>query len=258
MRKILSVFIRDLRIAVKDSFALWIFVTPIICAIIINLVSPGVNDTTVNLAVDKTVGNHYLSKVEEFADVEIFDSREDVIERVERRDEVLGVIVEGSELKLIAEGNETEESLKLGRLINSLYHLDLLDAEHIESRLSFYSFNEKVPGLKRALTVSLLLINSIIAAMMIALGLVDEKNDKTIRAANVTPVNPVGYILGKSIIGVVTLFVTSVIILFILGITDINWAQILLMNFAIGILSIIISFVIGLSSSDFIDRKSVV
>lgn len=256
MRKMFSVFLRDLRIASKDPMSIWIFTASLLFAVIINLVSPGINDTTVNLAVDKTAGQDYISKVGEFADIEVFETREQVIERVRARDEVLGITFENGEIKLISQGNETEESLKLGQIINSLYHLDLLDADNIESRLSFYSFNEKIPGLKRALSVSVLLMNSVIIALLVALGLVDEKSDKTIRAANVTPVNPVAYMLGKSIIGIISLFVTSVLILLILGLTDINWSQMLIMNFAIGIISIIVSFSIGLSSSDFIEAAA--
>lgn len=256
MKKIFSVFCRDLKIASKDPLALWIFVAPIFFAVLVNLVSPGINDSTVNLALQKDVGKDYIEKISDYASVELFDSREEIEKRVSKRDEVLGIVKEGENLKIIAEGNETDESLKLAQILNALYHLDLLDAKEVESRLSFYSFNESIPGLKRALAVTILLMTTIVSAMVIALGLVDEKNDKTIRAANVTPMSQTAYVLSKSIIGILLLFVTEVINLAVLGLFDINFGQMLLMIFAVSLISIIVSFSIGLSSTDFIEAAA--
>ena len=256
MKKILSIFQRDFKIARKDPLALWIFIAPLLCAVIVNIISPGVNDTTVNLAIDKNVGTEYIESVEDFANITIFDTVEEVKNRVLKRDEVIGITLNDGEISLIAQGNESENSLKFSRLINALYNLDILNEDEIQSRLSFYSFGEDIPALKRTLSVALLLLTTIISAMIIALGLVDEKNDKTIRAANVTPISSTVYALSKSIIGILMLLISSVIIILILGITDVNWLQMALMIFSISIISIIVSFVIGLSSSDFIEAAA--
>ena len=256
MKKVFSVFRRDFKIASKDPLVLWIFAAPVLLAVLVNLVSPGVNDSSVNLAVNVNVGSDYIENISDYASVEIFDSREEIEQRVEGRDEVIGVTKEGEELKIIAQGNETEQSLKMTQILNALYHLDLLNADEIESRLSYYSFNENIPGLKRTFSVTILLLTTIISAMVIALGLVDEKNDKTIRAANVTPMNQTAYVLSKSIIGILMLFVTEVINLLVLGLTDINYGQMLCMIFAVSLISIIVSFSIGLSSTDFIEAAA--
>ena len=256
MRKVFSVFRRDLKIAAKDPLALWIFTAPILFAVLVNLVSPGVNDTSVNLAVNTNVGSDYIENVSDYASVEIFNTREEIEQRVERRDEVIGVTKEGEDLMIIAQGNESEQSLKMAQIINALYHLDLLNEDEIDSRLSCYSFNETIPGLKRALAVTILLMTTIVSAMVIALGLVDEKNDKTIRAANVTPMSQTAYALSKCIIGLLLLAVTEVINIFVLGITDINYGQMACMIFAVSFISIIVSFSIGLSSTDFIEAAA--
>ena len=256
MKKVLSVFRRDLKIAAKDPLVLWIFFAPVLLSILVNLVSPGINDSSVYLAVNQNAGKDYIEAVSEYASVELFDSREEIEKRVERRDEVIGVTEEENELIMIAQGNESEQSLKMAQIINALYHLNLLNEEEIESRLSFYSFQETIPGLKRTLSVTILLMTTIISAMVIALGLVDEKNDKTIRAANVTPMSQTAYAFSKSIIGIVLLIVTEGINLFVLGLTDINYGQMLCMIFAVSLISIIVSFLIGLSSTDFIEAAA--
>ena len=256
MKKVWSIFKRDLKIAVKDPLTLWIFAAPIVLAVIINIVSPGISDTTVNLAVEKSVSEKYVKQIEDYANVEFFDNKEEIKERVLRRDEVIGVVGRGEDFHLLSQGNETEQSLELARVMNALYHKDALNKEEIKSRLTFYSFGEKIPGLKRALSVTVLLLTTIVASMVIALGLVDEKNDKTIRAASVTPIKASVYVLSKGVIGLLLLFVTSVFDILILGVTDINWAQMMIMMLAVSVLSFIVSFVVGLSSSDFIEAAA--
>ena len=145
MKKVFRVFRRDLKIAAKEPLVFWIFLAPVLLAVLVNMVSPGVNDSSVNLAVNKNAGSDYIENVKDYVNVELYNSREEIEQRVERRDEVLGIIKEDGKLKIIAQGNESEQSLKMAQIINALYHLDLLHADEIESRLSCYSFNESIP-----------------------------------------------------------------------------------------------------------------
>ncbi len=254
IQKMMSIVRRDIGIARKDPLALWIFLSPILLAVVVRLVTPGISDTTVNLAIQSDVPQDYIIAVGDFASVSVYDSLDEVSERVLARDEVIGVVngADGA-LALIAQGNESESSLALAQLLNALYALDTLDVTTLESRLRFISFGEQTPALTRSLSLSVLLLCTIISAMMIALGLVDEKNDQTIKAANVTPLPQSIYMLSKSIIGVLMLFIISVISLLVLGLTDINFAQMALLMLSIGLISILIAFVIGLASSDFIE-----
>ncbi len=254
IQKLFSIVRRDVGIARKDPLALWVFLSPILLAVVVRLVSPGISDTTVNLAIQSDVPQEYIAAVGDFASVSVYDSLDDITDRVLARDEVIGVVNgEDGTLALIAQGDESESSLALAQLLNALYALDTLNVTTLESRLSFVSFGEQTPALTRSLSLSVLLLCTIISAMMIALGLVDEKNDHTIRAANVTPMPQGMYMLGKSIIGVLMLFVISIISLLILGLTDINFAQMMVLLVAVGLISILIAFVIGLASSDFIE-----
>ncbi|MFI3168383.1 MAG: ABC transporter permease [Faecalibacterium sp.] len=254
IQKMISIVRRDVGIARKDPLALWVFLSPILLAVVVRLVTPGITDTTVNLAIQSNVPQDYITTVGDFASVHVYDSLDEITERVLARDEVIGVVNgEDGTLALIAQGDESESSLALAQLLNALYTLDTLDINTLESRLGFVSFGEQTPALTRSLSLSVLLLCTIISAMMIALGLVDEKNDQTIKAANVTPLPQSMYMLSKSIIGVLMLFVVSVISLLVLGLTDINFAQMGLLLLSIGLISILIAFVIGLASSDFIE-----
>ncbi len=253
MKKIASILARDISIARKDPLALWIFIAPVFLAVIVRLVTPGINDTTVNLAIQSDVPEAYITAVSSFASVQVVDDLDAVIDRVLQRDEVIGVVNNDGALTLVTQGDESESSLTLAQLLNALYALDSLDTETLESRLSFITFGEQIPTLTRSLGVSLLLLCTIISAMLIALGLVDEKNDQTIKAANVTPMPQTAYMLSKSLIGVLMLVVVATLSLLILGLTDINFAQMALLICAVSVISIIVAFAIGLASSDFIE-----
>ncbi len=255
MKKILSIFQRDLKIALKDPMALYIGFAPILLAIIINLISPGINDSMLNLAVHTSVGDEYINVLENYAKVEVFDNIKALEDRVLKRDEVIGITKVNDEIELVSQGNESENGLKMAKLITSLYEMDGL-VKAGEGRLSFINFKEDIPPLKLSLSVALILMVTVIASMIIALGLVDEKADKTIKAANVTPMKQSSYVISKSIIGFLVLIFSSTASLLILGMTNINWLHMIMLIVSCGLVSIIVAYAIGLSSTDFIEATA--
>ena len=175
-----------------------------------------------------------------------------VEERVLRRDEVFGIATGENGPVLVTQGNETQTSVSTARLLLALAETGGNPAAS-QADFGFYSFRDETPPLKRAFSVTLLLMISVVTAMLISLGLVDEKADQTIKAAAVTPMPQAAYVLSKSLIGVLSLLVSSAASLLILGITDVSIGQIALMIVADALISIIVAFVIGLASTDFIE-----
>jgi len=258
MNKILSIIRRDLKIASGDGMAIYMGIAPILIAIIILIISPGISDSTVRLAVHGDIDDTYIEQMEDYAKIEIYDTVQKVEKRVLARDEVIGVVSSSDGYELLAQGNESEYSVKMAKALTSLYNLGAFEDEDFQSRMSFYSFNEKVAPLKLALSIGLILMITVISSMIIALGLVDEKSDKTIRAANVTPMKQTSYVLAKSAVGIIDLLLTSVIVLLILGIYDINWIQMIIMIISCSFISIILAYVMGLTSTDFIEAAGTV
>lgn len=256
MKKVASVVARDLKIAIKDPMALWIVIAPIVLAVVIVLISPGVNDSSLHLAIQSNVDKAVTVRLQEYARVTVYDTLEEVEARVLRRDEVVGITATPDGIELVAQGNESENGLMQAKLLKSLYDMDALNIEDNDSRMSYLSYRQKIAPLKLSLSVALLLMTTIVASMIIALGLVDEKADNTIKAANVTPMKQTSYVLSKSIIGVLVLIISSVVSLLVLGMVQINWLQMLLMLISCGGVSIIVAFLIGLASTDFIEAAS--
>ncbi len=254
MKKAFSVLQRDLKLAVKDPLSLIVILAPLIVALVISWMSPGISETTVNFAVDASLGQSVVDTLENYASVETLDGADAVRERVLRRDEVFGLIPGDSGPVLVRQGNESETSLSMAKLLGAIAQTGT--AEQVQGdHFGFLSFRDETSPLKRALSISMLLMISVFTAMLISLGLVDEKTDQTIKAANVTPMPQWLYVIAKSFIGVTALLISSVVALLILGMTAINWGQILLMIVASALISIIVAFVIGLASSDYIEAS---
>ena len=255
MKKALSVLRRDLKISLKDPLAIWMILAPLLIAVIILWISPGIGDTVPDIAVDPAMDQTTIDILCEYANVETLNSADAVKERVLRRDEVIGLIEGESGPVIVTQGNESEMTLEMVKLVLAMAETGA-DAGTAIVDFGFLSFRDETSPLKRSFSITLLLMISVITAMLISLGLVDEKADQTIKAANVTPIRQSVYVISKSLIGVIALLFTSVVSLFILGITDISWGEILVMIVVNGLISIVVAFVIGLSSTDFIEAAS--
>jgi ABC-2 type transport system permease protein len=252
MKKALSVLQRDVKISVKDPMALLMIFLPLVIAMFILWMSPGISETTLNFAMDSAVGQSVVETLSGYAGVETLSGAEAVKERVMRRDEVIGLIPGESGPVIVLQGNETESTVAMAKLLVAMAETGVTEKPD-SGRFGFLSFRDETSPLKRSLSIALLLMISVITAMLISLGLVDEKSDQTIKAANVTPIRQSVYVLSKSLIGVLSLLFSSVCALLILGITQINWGQILLMIVADALISIIVAFTIGLASTDYIE-----
>lgn len=250
MKKIVSVFKKDLRISSRDPLALWLILAPILIAFIILLISPGVQDSALSIAMLNSADPAHVTYFEDVAKVTQFDTVKAIEERVGRRDNVIGIVTAEGYSEIIAQGNEPKEIIDSVKTVNALYELR---AKKSETRMTLNDFNQTVSPLKKMLASSLLLMVTVLAGMMISMGIVDEKADKSIRASNVTPLTQLSYIIGKSLMGIVTLLIGSFCSLLILGFLSINWMQMLLILFAASLLSIIIGFAIGVVSNDFIE-----
>lgn len=252
MRKAFSILQRDLKIAMKDPMALLMVFLPLVLAALILWMAPGISETTLNFAADASIGQSTIDTLSAYANVETLTGADAVQERVLRRDTVIGLIGGESGPVIVTQGNETDSTVSMAKLLVAMAKTGAADGASNGS-FGFLSFRDQTSPLKRALSVALLLMISVLTAMLISLGLVDEKSDQTIKAANVTPIRRSVYVLSKSLIGVLSLLFTSVCALLILGMTSVNWGQILLMIVADALISIIVAFAIGLASTDYIE-----
>ncbi len=247
LKKIWFIFMRDIKVNLRDFISLYILLVPILFAVGIKLLVPSVNDTTVDLAMLEGDNPEMVTYLEQFANVELFNDVDAITERLERRDNIVAVLPEGDEYYILTQGNEPESVVEFAKLLNSYHALDL-DVENTTAVIE--SFGRTESPLKKLLVNIMILMTSVLAGMLISINIVEEKVDNTVSAINVSPISRVGFILGKSMTGMFLAVYGTVAILWITGFSDVNLGQIALAIVSVTLLSILIGFIEGINNDD--------
>jgi len=250
IRKIFAVFKRDLLSSRRDFLAIYIIVVPLLLAVGITLFAPGLNDTTVKLAMLKSDDTEHIEYMKQFAKVELFNSLDELERRVAKRDDSVAIAPTGHSYEIILQGNELEMVEDYAVQLNTLYELG---ATEEETTARLMSFDRTVPPLRVKLVNMLIAMTIMLAGMLIAMSIVEEKAENTINAINVTPVSQTGFVIGKSLLGGTSALLGIVGAVLITGFYDINWFMILLVGLTSMILSFVVGFLQGLSSEDVIE-----
>ncbi|MBT3272123.1 MAG: ABC transporter permease [Spirochaetales bacterium] len=253
IKKLLIIFRRDLKSSMRDAMATYIIVVPVILAIVITLFAPGLNDTTVNIAMLKSDKTDHIEYMQGFAKVELFSDMNELERRVNRRDDMAAIVPRGDGYEILLQGNESEVIELYTVMLNSLYELGTSKEDTTATMLSF---GRTVPPLKSKLVNMLISMTIMLAGMLIAISIVQEKTDNTINALNVTPISQTGFVIGKSIMGGVVAMIGIIAGLLITGFYNINWFMIILVGLTSLILTIVIGFVQGLASDDVIEAAA--
>ncbi|MCF8008947.1 MAG: ABC transporter permease [Halanaerobiales bacterium] len=247
LRRIISIFKRDLKVNLKDFISLYIFVIPVLFAIAINLFTPGINDTTINLALLEGENPEQVRYFKDFAKVELFGDIDNIKSRVKARDDIVAILPNQENYYIMSQGNEPKGVIEFAKILNSFYQLDI---QIEDTNVEIKDFKRTIPPLKKQLVNTAILFISILGGMLIAINIVEEKVDNTISAINLTPTTRKTFILGKSIIGLLLAIFGSLVLIFITGFTDTNLIQLLMIVFVSTLLSLLVGFIQGLNNDD--------
>lgn len=247
-KRIFYIFQRDLKTSVRNFITLYILVVPIIFAIMINVFSPGINDTTVEIVLLENENQQQSEYFKQFASVEFLKSIEAVEERVRKRDNIIGVIPKGSnEYYILAQGNEPDYIVDYVRNLITFDHYDIGMEDSIAEIIDY---GRDIPPLKKTMVNTAIIFTSILGGMIIALNIVEEKTDNTISAIHLSPVSRIEYIAGKSMMGIIVPIIGTFLLVFITGFRGINYLYILLMVATSCIISILVGFIEGINNDD--------
>lgn len=245
--KIWTIFLRDLKVNLRDFLSLYILVIPVLFALGINALVPSVNDTTVNLALLAGDNPELVADLEQYAKVELFNDVPSATKRVQERDNIVAILPEGDGYYILAQGNEPESIVEFTKLLKTFVELDV---NVQNSSAAIESFGRTEPPLKKMLVNLSILFASVLGGMMISINIVEEKSDNTVSAINVTPISRTGFILGKSGIGVFLAVYGAVAILWITGYGDVNIGQLLVAMVSVTVLSLLVGFIQGINNDD--------
>ena len=182
IRKIFLIFKRDLKVSVRNFITLYIIVVPIIFAVIINVFSPGINDTTVEIVLIEGENVEQGEYFEQFAKVEFLNDLDEMEERVKKRDNIIGVAPDGNnEYFILSQGNEPTYVVDY---VKNLVTFDHYDISVEDSQAEIVDYGRDISPLKRLMVNVATIFTSVLGGMIIALNIVEEKTDNTISAIN--------------------------------------------------------------------------
>ncbi len=241
MKRILSIFIKDLKCSTKDFMLLYMLVIPLILAVILKFFIPDVEENALTFAIDQNVDQAVIQQFEEYGKVELFSNHEDLEKRVLQLDDVEGIMVEDGGYVVLSQGNEKQQ------VVEGLLKSILADKSKSITVTSSDN-NYKLSPISSIGAATLIIMAITLSGMLIGLSIIDEKESRAIQAIRVGPASKLEYILGKSALGFFALIVQSVGILFILRLNHINFWMIMVITLASYLVALIYGFIIGVTS----------
>lgn len=249
MRRVLVLFMKELKTGLRDSMIVYILIAPFILALILKAISTSVSATTINIAVDGTISEETSVILSEYAEVTRYGSKEETIRRIGDSDDVFGLTMEGDKYIILSQGDEMERSAELLEgIINHISNLDTPKAIGV----SVTDIGWKLSPLSQYGGSLLAIFVSVFGGMVILIGLVEEKQEKTITALNVSPIGKVELAAGKAALGFLFPLAQVVGVIALMGYEGIDYLMVIAVTISIAFISVIVGFVIGANNDNVI------
>ena len=249
MRRILVLFRKELKTGLRDSMIVYILIAPFILALILKAVSTSVSATTINIAVDGTVSEETSAILSEYAEVSIYGSKDEITKRIGDSDDVFGLTMEGDRFIIISQGDEMERSAELLEgIINHISNLETPKAIDV----TVTDIGWKLSPMSQYGGSLLAVFVSVFGGMVILIGLVQEKQEKTITALNVSPIRKTELAAGKAALGFLFPLLQVVGVIALMGYEEIDYMMVIVVTISIALISVIVGFVIGANNDNVI------
>lgn len=246
MKRILAIVKRDILSGLRDFLVVYLMVAPVLIALVLRLLVGGMAATPLRAAVLDD-GSPVVTELARFTRVEKFSTRDALVERVLRIDDVLGVVTAGTGHELIAQGNELPGTdLVLRNVLRRIQAGE--GALPVTVRVSDVGYGMSPLKLQGGLL--LIIMTTVFGGMLILLNLIEEKMSNTISAINVSPASRPEFIVGKGMLGFATPIVGSMAAVYILGFRDFDLAMFVVSLISLALTSLIVGFVIGVTNDE--------
>lgn len=239
-KKIKYYFKQNLILSLRNNMIIYMTVFPILLALGLSFFMPNVTEIETTIAVDNTIEQNIIDKLEDYGSVTIYNNLTELKKRVNQWDDVAGITKAEDKYNIILEGNEPEETAEMSEAV----------LNQIINQNDQYSFDytslEKDNSSMVELAGSLVLLTIIlISGLTIGLGIIDEKENAVINALSVSPISLKEFILSKSIISIFFAIALSFITVFIMVGNSVNYWLVLIAVLASVNIGIIWGFLIG-------------
>ena len=247
IRKIFAITKRDIKSGIRDSMIFYIIIAPFILALVLKMMTTSVGATTINIAVDNSIETSVVEYLGDFGKVEILNNIEKIKSRVNDTDDIFGLVKEGEKFTIIQQGNEIKGTVDLLDYIVNSYANQNLEAP-VEVNVSDVGW--KLSPIKQFGGSLLIIFASVFGGMIILLNLVEEKQENTLTAVNVSSITRTEYVIGKGLLGFIIPIIHAFGMLAILNYGSINYLMVTVVILSIAMISVLIGFLIGVTNDN--------
>lgn len=244
MKRITNLFLHDMHIALRDFMLAYILLAPIILAFLIRLFVPTVEDAPFTFALHKSVEAELKQIFEDYGTVEVYDELSQVEERVKGLGDIEGLYRQSEgEYVIIQEGNEKE--MLISYILEDYYYDEDFNMDIITSDIGY-----SLSPIASIGSISVIITAILLSGMFIGLSIIEDKEQKTLAALNVTPMSKSEYIIGKSSLGLFLSIINTLLVLWIFNLMNINIYQVMLLSITSYGLALVFGFFMGVTSSN--------
>lgn len=191
MKTISSSVSREFKLIFRNGISIYMALAPALLAVIFIIIFGALEDTKIRLAVDASVDDASIAKLEQVSEVERYDGLASLKRRVLALDNVAGVTMEGGAPRVLVEGNEGKDFPVYMQTLVSMVFSDIDIG-------MFGSSAESEDNLAMDISmISVLLMALFIGGATVGLSIVSERETGVIRAVAVSPLRLSGYVITK-------------------------------------------------------------
>jgi len=253
LKRIYSFLSKNLTNALRDNIILYGALFPILLAFVMNIFITDAQDMKLTVAIDKNVEQRVIDGFRNYAEVELFNNKSEVQDRVEKNDDIAGIVKLDDQYVVLLEGNESGEAEEIASALMDLILTDKPTAEY--RHLSLGKTNSALKDISGAL---LLLSAILIGGYIVGFGIVDEKETKAIKALSVSPLTAKEFVTSHIILCLVMSIALGVISSLILVGTSVNYMEVVVSIIATIGVGIALAFILGALADNLISAIAVV
>ncbi|MFP4363468.1 MAG: ABC transporter permease [Spirochaetia bacterium] len=240
IKRIISTISRDLHVAVRDNLMLYILVAPLLLAGIMRLFIPQVEGMTMTFAVEQAVYSEYGEELSSYGSIEVFETREALLDRINDPDDVPGFAAEDGGFTVILEGNEMESVRQLSEVV-----LMQAISETAQSQFSIEDRGVEETQLAQLSAIILVILSLFMGGTIAGFIIVEEKETLAIRALAVTPLRLIDFIAARGALALaISLFLATGSAFILVG-TELNYLLLILSVLLSAILATALGFLTG-------------
>jgi len=194
LRRVLSLMRQDFTAALRDNVMVYIIVAPLLLALVLKLLIPAAESSSLVFAVDRGLSPDVVDKFRGYGDVVLSD-RAGIISRVERLDAAAGVLDDEGGLCLVLEGNEP-------RALVETYETILEDIDHGGAGADYEEVNLGAGGsiVFDLVALGLIMGTLFLAGTLSGFTIVDDRDTKAIQALAVSPTRVSEYAVARGLL----------------------------------------------------------